>query len=415
LKIRIVSISFIAILFSTIFPSVWIVTVKIANGKETTIGSQPGQNTTRVNSFSYNGVLNVSNNNRTSADPQIDISGNNTYVVWSDDSPGNPDIFFTKSTDGGNTFSDKPINLSNNSGLSSNPVLSVRGSNVCVVWHDDTYKSFDIFFATSADGGNTFSKPIKLTQSANNIIVDSEFPSIASFENNVYLVWQENSTGFFDVLLKKSTDGGNTFSDKPINLSNNSGNSAYPKIALYGNTSYVVWEDNSTGNFDILLKKSTDGGNTFSDKPINLSKNKGNSSDPKVFSDEKNDIFVVWDDDSPGNADIFFTKSTDGGETFSRPVNLSNNTRGSFDPTLTISKNHISVAWDDDSPGNADILFTKSTDRGDSFSIKPINLSKNVGRSLYPDVAISRSNNSYIIWSDDTPGNYEVFLLRNVQ
>src|SRR6476646_6224905 len=221
------------------------------------IGLQPGQNTTRVNSFSYNGVLNISNNNRTSADPQIDISGNNTYVVWSDESPGNPDIFFTK-----------------------------------------------------------------------------------------------------------STDGGNTFSDKPINLSNNSGNSVYPKIALYGNTSYVVWEDNSTGNFDILLKKSTDGGNTFSDKPINLSKNKGNSSDPEVFSDERNDIFVVWDDDSPGNADIFFTKSTDGGETFSKPVNLSNNTRGSFDPTLTISKNHISVAWDDDSPGNADILFTKSTDRG---------------------------------------------------
>jgi hypothetical protein len=363
LKIRIVSISFIAILFSTIFPSVWIVTVKVANGKETIIGPQPGPNTIRVNSFSYNGVLNVSNNNRTSADPQIDISGNNTYVVWSDDSPGNPDIFFTKSTDGGNTFSDKPINLSNNSGLSSNPVLSVRGSNVCVVWHDDTYKSFDVFFAKSADGGNTFSKPIKLTQSANNIIVDSEFPSIASFENDVYLVWQENSTGFFDVLLKKSTDGGNTFSDRPINLS----------------------------------------------------KNKGNSSDPEVFSDNKNDIFVVWDDDSPGSADIFFTKSTDGGETFSKPVNLSNNTRGSFDPALAISKNDIYVAWDDDSPGNADILFTKSTDRGNSFSIKPLNLSKNIGRSLYPDVAISRSNNSYIIWSDDTPGNYEVFLLRNVQ
>jgi hypothetical protein len=254
LKIRIVSISFIAILFSTISP-VWILTPKVANGKEAIIDLQPGQNTTKVNSFSYNGVLNISNNNRTSADPQIDISGNNTYVVWSDDRPGNADIFFTK---------------------------------------------------------------------------------------------------------------------------------------------------------------STDGGNTFSDKPINLSKNKGNSSDPEVFSDEKN-VYLVWDDDSPGNADILFTKSTDGGKTFSKPVNLSNNTRGSFDPALAISKNDIFVAWDDDSPGNADILFTKSTDRGNSFSTKPINLSKNVGRSLYPDVAISRSNNSYIGWSDDTPGNYEVFLLRNVQ
>ena len=246
----------------------------------------------------------------------------------------------------------------------------------------------------------------------NSTTIDSEFPSIASSPSALYTVWQENSTGFFDILLRKSTDGGKTFS-KQVNLSNNSGSSAFPRVAVYGNSPYVVWQDNVTGNFEILLRKSTDGGKTFS-KQVNLSNNSGNSSDPAIFIYEKN-VYLVWDDDSPGNADILFTKSTDGGKTFSKPVNLSNNTRGSFDPALAISKNDIFVAWDDDSPGNADILFTKSTDRGNSFSTKPINLSKNVGRSLYPDVAISRSNNSYIGWSDDTPGNYEVFLLRNVQ
>jgi hypothetical protein len=143
--IRIVSISFIAILFSTIFPSVWIVTVKVANGKETIIGPQPGPNTIRVNSFSYNGVLNVSNNNRTSADPQIDISGNNTYVVWSDDSPGNPDLFFTKSTDRGNSFSIKPINLSKNVGRSLYPDVAVsRSNNSYIVWSDDTPGNYEV-------------------------------------------------------------------------------------------------------------------------------------------------------------------------------------------------------------------------------------------------------------------------------
>ncbi len=146
----------------------------------------------------------------------------------------------------------------------------------------------------------------------------------------------------------------------------------------------------------------------------NISYNNASSVDPQLATDANN-IYIVWSDDGLGNADILFTKSTDGGKTFSKPVNLSNNIRGSFDPALAISKNDIFVAWDDDSPGNVDILFTKSTDRGNSFSIKPINLSRNVGGSLYPDVAISRSNNSYIGWSDDTPGNYEVFLLRNVQ
>jgi BNR repeat-like domain len=404
--------SIIAIFFSIILYSIFVVIIiEIAIAKEA-ISYQAGHNTTLVASPN-NRVANISYNNASSVDPQLATDANNIYIVWSEDGLGNADILFIKSTDGGKTFS-KPVNLSNSIGTSAAPVLNLNGNNVYVAWHDDTYKNFEIYFTKSTDGGKTFSKPVKLSQDFvnNRTTIDSEFPSIASSPSALYTVWQENSTGFFDILLRKSTDGGKTFS-KPVNLSNNSGSSAFPRVAVYGNSPYVVWQDNVTGNFEILLRKSTDGGKTFS-KPVNLSNNSGNSSDPAIFIYEKN-VYLVWDDDSPGNADILFTKSTDGGKTFSKPVNLSNNIRGSFDPVLAISKNDIFVAWDDDSPGNADILFTKSTDRGNSFSIKPINLSKNVGRSLYPDVAISRSNNSYIGWSDDTPGNYEVFLLRNVQ
>ena len=48
--------------------------------------------------------------------PQITASGNNVYVVWSDSTTGNADIFFKRSTDGGATFSSPSINLSNNAG-----------------------------------------------------------------------------------------------------------------------------------------------------------------------------------------------------------------------------------------------------------------------------------------------------------
>ena len=353
--------SIIAILFSIILYSIFVVIIIEIAIAEEAIGYQAGHKTTFVAS-PHNRVANISYNNASSVDPQLATDANNIYIVWSDDGLGNADILFTKSTDGGKTFS-KPVKLSNSIGTSAAPVLNLNGNNVYVAWHDDTYKNFEIYFTKSTDGGKTFSKPVKLSQDFvnNSTTIDSEFPSIASSPSALYTVWQENSTGFFDILLRKSTDGGKTFS-KPVNLSNNSGSSAFPRVAVYGNSPYVVWQDNVTGNFEILLRKSTDGGKTFS-KPVNLSKNSGNSSDPAIFIYEKN-VYLVWDDDSPGNADI---------------------------------------------------LFTKSTDRGNSFSIKPINLSKNVGRSLYPDVAVSRSNNSYIVWSDDTPGNYEVLLLRNVR
>ena len=47
------------------------------------------------------------------------------------------DIFFAFSTDNGLTFS-APDNLSNNTGVSSDPQISSSGNNVYVVWEEFT-------------------------------------------------------------------------------------------------------------------------------------------------------------------------------------------------------------------------------------------------------------------------------------
>ncbi len=80
---------------------------------------------------------------------------------------------------------------------------------------------------------------------------------------------------------------------KPVNLSNNIKDSVYAQVASYGNNVYVVWEENDPDsqdkngqrlynkerNYDILIKKSVDGGVTFG-KEINLSNNRGLSEHP---------------------------------------------------------------------------------------------------------------------------------------
>jgi hypothetical protein len=48
----------------------------------------------------------------------IAIEGDNVYVVWIVDIQDNNDVFFSKSIDGGQTFS-KPDNISNNHGVSN--------------------------------------------------------------------------------------------------------------------------------------------------------------------------------------------------------------------------------------------------------------------------------------------------------
>src|SRR5438445_11371319 len=79
-----------------------------------------------------------------STDPvsqQIVASGNNVYVVWSN----NGHIFFSKSIDNGATFSGPAVNLSNLIGGQSSPQIAVSGNNVYVVWSNAAAGNPQIF------------------------------------------------------------------------------------------------------------------------------------------------------------------------------------------------------------------------------------------------------------------------------
>jgi hypothetical protein len=47
---------------------------------------------------------------------------------------------------------------------------------------------------------------------------------------------------------------------------------------------------------------------------------------PQVAVDSSGNIFVVWEDDAAANNNILFSRSTDGGKTFSVPANISKST-----------------------------------------------------------------------------------------
>ena len=94
------------------------------------------------------------------------------------------------------------------------------------------------------------------------------------------------------------------------------------------------------GKHDILLAKSTDGGNSFG-KTINVSHNREFSMYPVVAPSprSKNDLYMAWEDNGPGNYEIYFAKSTDSGNSFSAPVNLTSRNGQSSSPQIHPSKN----------------------------------------------------------------------------
>ena len=98
---------------------------------------------------------NLSNNPGNSTDSRISVYQNNVYLIWTDDTTGNKDIYFKRSVDNGTTFGSTE-NLSNNPGNSTNAQIALSQDNVYLVWSDDTSGNGDIYFKRSVDNGTTF-------------------------------------------------------------------------------------------------------------------------------------------------------------------------------------------------------------------------------------------------------------------
>ena len=343
--------------------------------------------------------INVSDDTTESLSAKSSILGSNVYVVWQDDSSGEKEIFFKQSSDGGSSFG-SIINLSGTVGVdSTNPQLSASGTNVFVVWQEGS--TGDVFFKTSSDSGINFSSSINLSNNIGNSIL----PQIATSGSNVYVVWQDDTDGDSDIFFTKSTGLFTTF-DPPVNLSAlQTDISQNPQISAVGADVYIVWEDDTGGFFgngDIFFVRSTTSGTSF-DAEVNLSSNFGDSAFPQVSSLGTN-AFVLWQDQTTGFGDVYFSRSIDEGSTFGSINNISDNPALSSRPQMTLSGTSVHVTWKDDTPvlGNGDILFKTSADGGANFGSE-INLSGNSGVSDSPLIS-SSGNNLYVIWRDESFG-----------
>src|ERR671910_481790 len=210
--------------------------------------------------------LNLSSNIGNSGFPKISIIEEKIYVIWTDNTTGNGDVYFKRSMNNGGTFGGTE-NLSNNLGRSSEPDVTLDQEEVYITWTDNTSGNGDVYFKASPDSGFTFSSVKNLSNNTG----ASLSPNIATSGNNVYVIWTDNTTGNGDVYFKRSMDNGGTFGGTE-NLSNNTGASLSPHIAASGNNVYVIWTDNTTGNGDVYFKASLENGNKFKGKKI-LAKN----------------------------------------------------------------------------------------------------------------------------------------------
>jgi len=343
--------------------------------------------------------------------PAMAVQGANVYLFWTDDrtySPNKP-IFFQRSVDGGNTWMTTLV-WTDLTGTSESPAISASGTSVYMAWVNNSPGNNEIFFQASLNGGIHWQPRVRLSSTSG----ASLHPAIASSGSYVYVAWSDNTTGRAAIYLRKSADRGVNWGAtqylSDIYASINWTDAFDPALAASGANVYAAWYDSGPPHHDILFRKSATYGQTWS-LAKNLSANAGDSSEP-ALAVVNGKIFVVWQDATSGNYEIFLRRSTDGGATWKAPQNLSKNAGASQNPKVVSAGAYVYAAWDDNTYGYTEIHFRRSTDSGLTWKT-PLQLTTSLS-CIFPALAVMNSNIYLLYWTENGPTLWEGFFQKSL-
>lgn len=333
----------------------------------------------------------------------IAVSGAFVHIVWRDDRNSVDQIYYKRSTDGGDSWgTDTRITFS--SAACQYPSIAVSDAIVHIVWYDQRDGNNEIYYKRSNDNGETWGSDVRLTNNSSY----SAFPSIIVSGSIVHIVWFDNRDANDEIYYKRSTDGGNNWG-ADTRLSNSLGLSQFPCISAFGSKLIVVWEDNRDGNSEIYFKGSNDSGLNWN-ADARLTNNLSISASPSV-NISSNRIFVAWNDDRDGNTEIYYKISTNSGVNWQSDVRLTNNPSSSLYPAVESSGSIIHITWQDLRDGNYELYYNRSLNSGINWE-SDTRLTSNMGNSILPSIALS-GNSIQVLWHDLRDGNYEIYYKRN--
>jgi hypothetical protein len=340
--------------------------------------------------------------------------GTDFYLTWSDERAGNADVYFTRvpidqnesapdfsftatklfdTVIGGSTvefdFKMTPLN-----GYSKNVTISAAFPAI-----NGLSSSFD---TSLLGGGNTSKMTISTTPTSR---AGTYLIRVTATDGE-----RSRSTFIRLTIYSKLFFGQNRTATALTNISDSPGFSRINTNGLKKGPDgviHMVFEDDSSvagGSVggQVFYTQSTDEGRTYS-TPVKISGESQISSSSALAVDTEGNIFVVWTDENVFRtlSTVFFSKSVDGGKTFSSAIALSTVSQNAIVPSIATNKNNqIMVTYSAvESMPVLNLFVTTSSDSGNSFS-PPSIISLPHESAISSHIAFDSQGAAYVVYND---------------
>ncbi len=298
--------------------------------------------------------------------------------------------------------------------------LVADGDRVAVAWMDQNGKqNRNAMTRVSVDRGQTWSAPFALNEPdfANTISVVPALHQLPA-ENELLALWQtrRNEAGQKFVLVRRSTDFGATWGETTV--LNTRTQSFLPVYAQRPDGAMIVaWTDERNIFRDIYVNRSLDGGKTWLDPDVLVSKlPRSEAGAPTLALGEGDDAYLVWEErphkQGEGGRPSLSTASTkDMGAAWRRPrtVDMSGEKLPSpMWPQLIFNDGLLTLVWTGGVTGEnrgSWLWMSQSADGGRTWK-GPTELYSGTTQAFFH--MQSKGSQVYLTWhggEDDQPGH----------
>jgi hypothetical protein len=143
------------------------------------------------------------------------------------------------------------------------PTLAETEGALHAAWADYREGTWKIYYSSSTDGGETWSANVPIAQGARGALK----PLLLQADDLLILVWENYGDDSSDIFLRCSDDGG-THWGSGRNVSNTPGISCFPHAVMHDRNCHIVWQDNTSDGWQIYCKKEDLSSNRLHVPPV---------------------------------------------------------------------------------------------------------------------------------------------------